>query len=65
MHNSDVQAENFTGTTRPTSLFHFPVTLAESLLSAFASIKFFNKRDSSMATCPARFVTVMVLYFIE
>ena len=48
MRNSDVKAENFAGTTRPTSLFLFPVTLAESLFSAFASIKFFNERDSSI-----------------
>ena len=49
--NSAVNAENFAGTTRPTSLF--PVTRAQSLFSAFASIKFFNKRDNSMGTCPA------------
>ena len=51
--NSAVDAENFGGTTRPTSLFLFPVTRAQSLFSAFASIKFFNKLDNSMGTCPA------------
>ena len=41
--NSAVDAENFAGTTRPTSLFLFPVTRAQSLFSAFASIKFSKK----------------------
>ena len=43
--NSAVNAENFagTGTTRPTSLFLLPVTRAQSLFSAFASIKFSKK----------------------
>ena len=41
--NSAVNAENFAGTTRPTSLFLLPVTRAQSLFSAFASIKFSKK----------------------
>ena len=53
MRNSAVNADNFAGTTRPTSLFLFPVTRAQSLFSAFSSIKFFNKHDNSMGICPA------------
>ena len=52
MGNSAVNAENFAGTTRPTSLFLFPVTRAQSLFSTLASIKFLNKRDNSMGTSP-------------
>ena len=52
-HDSAVNAENFAGTTRPTSLFLFPVTHAQSLFSAFASINFFHKRDNSVGKCPA------------
>ena len=33
--NSAVNAENFAGTTRPTSLFLFPVTRAQSLFVCF------------------------------
>ena len=62
MCNSAVNAENFAGTTRPTSLFLFPVTRAQSLFSALASIKFFNKRDNSMGTCP---VSVSFWFYIK
>ena len=48
MRSSVVKAKNFASTTSPTSLFPFPVTFANSLLSAFASRKFFNKHDSAI-----------------
>ena len=48
MRSSVVKAKNFAGTTSLTSLFLFPVTFANSLLSAFASRKFFNERDSAI-----------------
>ena len=46
MRSSVVKAENFAVTTSQTSLysFLFPVTFANSLLSAFTNRKFFNKR---------------------
>ena len=45
-----VKAVNSAGTTSPTSLFLFPVTVAVRRLSAFACKKKVNKRDSSIGT---------------
>ena len=48
MRSSVMKAESFAGTTSLTSLFLFPVTFANSLLSPFAYRKFFNKRARSI-----------------
>lgn len=54
MPSTTINATNFASTTSPTTLFLFPVTYANSLLSALASKKFLIRHDSSMVTCQTR-----------